>query len=136
MFTHPALIQWAQQFSLRTWAVVVSLSFVLAFSSALVLAVSSGVQLPEPLATWYKSVELFVRDTIRLTFKPHKATRQVSETVYMAPPGILDEKRHFVWVEAVNEVNLPTSAAQADVRKVKAPARLLDPDWQPEFKGK
>ena len=135
MLTHPALIQWAQQFSLRTWAVVVSLSSVLAFSSALVLAVSFGVALPEPLAAGYKRVELFVRDTIRLTFKPHKPNQMASDTVYMAPPGILEEKRGFVWLEAGVQASAPQVAALTDVHKAKAPLRLLDPNWQPEFKG-
>ena len=135
MHTYPALIQWAHQFSMRTWALVTGLSFVLAFSSVLVLAVSAGVQLPEPLASWYTQVELFARDTVRLTFKPQKEARQMSETVYMAPPGILDEKRNFVWIEGITGASLAQAAAPDDPRKVKTPSRLLDPSWQPEFKG-
>ena len=135
MLTHPALIQWAHQYSMRTWAMVISLSFVLACSSGLVLMVSAGVQLPEPLASGYKRVELFLRDTVRLTFKPSKESQQMSETVYMAPPGILDERRNFVLLEPIKELSVAQAVVMDDPRKVKTPARLLDPSWQPEFKG-
>lgn len=135
MLTHPLLLQLAHQFSRRTWVLVIGLSFVLACSSVLVLAVSAGVQLPEPLASWYTRVELFARDTVRLTFKPRKEVRQLSESVFMAPPGTLDENRNFVWIEGITEVTLAQAVAPDDPRKVKTPLRLLDPSWQPEFKG-
>ncbi len=135
MHTYPALIQWAHQFSIRTWAWLIGCCLVLACGSVLVLAVSAGVQLPEPLASWYTRVELFARDTVRLTFKPQKEARQMSETVYMAPPGILDEKRNFVWIDGITEHRLAQALVPDDPRKVKTPSRLLDPSWQPEFKG-
>ena len=138
MFTHPALIRLAHQFSARTWMVMVGLSFLLAFGSTLVLAVNAGVPLPQPLGDGYKSAELFVRDTIRLTFRPRfksKRLAEVSETVFMAPVGILEEKRNFVWLEAVSMPVQP-QVEQAGVQKSgKGPSRLLEPDWRPEFKG-
>lgn len=138
MFAHPALIRLAHQFSARTWMVVVGLSFLLAFGSTLVLAVNAGVPLPQPLGDWYKSAELFVRDTIRLTFRPrfkNKRIAEVSETVFMAPVGILEERRNFVWLEAVSMPVQPQEE-QTGVQKLgKGPSRLLEPDWQPEFKG-
>lgn len=142
LLSHPVLIRLAHEFSLRTWVVIVCLSFVVALSSGLVLAVSYGVPLPERLAEWYKQAELFARDTVRLTFRPRTAKQRMSEsseTVFMAPPGLLDEKRNFVWLDNVAVANLQQPVVQAvgqeSVREAKVPIRLLDPDWQPEFKG-
>ena len=138
MLNHPVLLRLAQMYSVRTWAWVVSLSFVFAVCSALVLAVSVGVKLPEPLGGWYDRSEVFVRDTIRLTFKTAKHSGEMNEMVYMAPPGILEEKRNFNWLQdaataATAAVSSQHAAVGADPKKIKTPGRLLEPDWQPDF---
>lgn len=138
MLNHPVLIRLTQIYPVRIWAWVVSLSFVAAVCSALVLAVSVGVKLPEPLAAWYDRSEVFVRDTIRLTFKTAKHSGEMTEMVYMAPPGILEEKRNFTWLQdvaaaATAAVSSQHAAVEANPKKIKTPGRLLEPDWQPDF---
>ena len=141
MLTQAALIELTHWLSRRAWAWVISLSFVLALGSGLVLAVSAGFQLPQPLDDWYRSSELFVRDTIRLTFKtphtgkPGQRRSQSDEVVFMAPLGILDEKRNFVFPEQAAEAELAKMLTGEVVRKSVAPPSLLDPAWETEFKG-
>ena len=141
MLIQGAMIELAQQLSRRAWALVIGLSFMLALVSGLVLAVSAGMILPGPLDDWYRRSELFVRDTIRLTFKtshsgkPAKRNVQADESIFMAPPGILDETRSFDFPAEAAEAELSKVLAGNPVRKTLAPTRLLDPDWQPEHKG-
>jgi hypothetical protein len=114
---------------------VVVLSSVVALSSALVLAVSAGVRLNGPLGSVYDRVELFVRDTIRLTFKTDRRSAAPTETVFMAPPGILDPGKNFNWLVIEEKSTAQAPAENNRVSQFKAPQRLLDPDWQPPFKG-
>ncbi|MDD2810174.1 hypothetical protein [Rhodoferax sp.] len=137
MLTHPVLVKLAHHHSPRVWAVVVVVSFVLAMGAGLVLAVSRGVVLPQPLGTWYDRSEVFMRDTVRLTFQSRKkGSVGVSETVYMAPPGILEQDKAFIWLAEDVLVAQQVAVSQAQTKPKLTPLRLLDAGWQPEVADK
>jgi hypothetical protein len=135
MLTHPVLIHLARLLSPRAWLIISILSLVVALSSALVLAVSAGARIDGPLGSVYDRVELFVRDTIRLTFKTDRHSAMPSESVFMAPLGILDERKKFNWLVTEGGTVALTLAKQTSMPPTKTPPRLLDPDWQPPFSG-
>jgi hypothetical protein len=135
MLNKPVLIRIAHLMSPRAWVMVMVLSLVVALSSAMVLAVSAGARLDGPLGAIYDRVEMFVRDTIRLTFKTDRHISELAVTVFMAPPGILEQGKNFNWLDNNEKLVAVTPAAQTKVSILKAPQRLLDPDWQPSFKG-
>ncbi len=137
------LQQVVHAFSPRQWLVMAVLSGILASGSGLFLAVSAGLQLSEPWADWYDHCELFIRDTFRLTFRRTSKTkvRTFDERIFMAPVGILVPDKLFVWLDA----NVPPSSSLAETSvkppngtthllQVKTPSKMLEPDWQPDFK--
>lgn len=127
---------WTQRLPARWWVWGGGVLGVLALSSALVLAVATGTGLPQPLGTWYDRTELFVRDTIRLTFKTDQRSLPTADMVYMAPPGILEQNKPFNLIDVTaSVVALPASASSvAAGSAMKSPIGLLDPDWQPVLK--
>ncbi len=148
MILHPLFRHAARAFTLRQWVTIVVISLLLALASGLFLAVGAGFQMSEPWAGWYDRSELFVRDTIRLTFQDRSDKPVVDrpyETVFMAPPGILEQNKQFNWLAedvladatvsatVLQEAALPVSPA--GLARVKVPNRMLEPDWQPDFKG-
>lgn len=150
MLQHPLFKHAARAFTFRQWVWIVSFSLLLAVGSGLFLAVAAGYKMSEPWAGWYDRSELFVRDTIRLTFQDRSAKPVIDrpyETVFMAPPGILEQNKQFNWLtnEALPGAVVSSAAAQQEaaafpvspdgLARVKVPARLLEPDWQPDFKG-
>ncbi len=106
------------------------LSLVLAVSSAMVLRVAAGGKLSEPFATWYDRTELFLRDTVRLSFKTNLRGSKSLADVFVAPPGILDEVKVFNWVDSFTDLG---RVSENSAQKPKAPVRVLDPQWQPNF---
>jgi hypothetical protein len=136
MTNHVFFIRLTHLVTAKTWLLIAVLSLVLAVSSAMFLTVASGVKLSGPLASLYDGVELFLRDTVRLTFKTGRSKKQVTETVYMAPPGILDEKKTFTWLDfdkVMAEAKSNQATPSVGVVTVRSPSRILDPTWQPNF---
>ena len=140
---------WLQQvvnaFSPRQWLVMAVLSGILASGSGLFLAVSAGLQLSEPWADWYDHCELFIRDTFRLTFRrtSKTKTRSLDDRNFRAPVGILVPDKPLVWLDANVAARPSSSLAETSVKppigttrlsQVKTPSKMLDPDWQPDFK--
>lgn len=138
----------------RQWLVVAVLSGLLAFGSGLYLAVWAGMPLGGPVARLFDRTELFIRDTIRLTFKNRSEKRIMTgePAVFMAPLGILEPDRTFKWLDALEPLVVPVGAASGEAPaavvtapaavstpqshvSAKAPSRMLDPDWKPDFKG-
>lgn len=138
----------------RQWLVVAVFSGLLAFGSGLYLAVLAGMPLGGPVAQLFDRTELFIRDTIRLTFKNRSEKRIMTgePAVFMAPLGILEPDRTFKWLDAPELSMVSAGSASAEVPvavvpvpvavstqplhvPVKVPSRVLDPDWKPDFKG-
>jgi hypothetical protein len=153
MIHHPLFRHAGRLFTFRQWVAIVLSSLLLAIGSGLYLAVGLGFQLSEPWASVYDRGELFLRDTVRLTFQDRDvlpASRRLDETVFMAPLGILEQNKQFNWLA---DVLLPSAAAASSaaptvasgasglpalpsgLARVKTPSRLLESDWQPDFKG-
>ena len=142
----PWLQKTAQFCSPHQWLVAALVSVCLAVGSGLFLAVSLGLPLGQPLASWYDRCELFVRDTSRLTFRhtQGKTVKTLDDTVFMAPIGILEPNRRFIWLSPASTALLsvdPSSASLASdgvqqpgpggFLRVKTPPKVLDPDWLP-----
>jgi hypothetical protein len=111
----------------RQWLALGLASVVLALASALTVLVRLGVDLPKPLAVAYEKTELFLLDTVRLTFRLDRNAGQKPVDVFAAPLGILDPNRIFAWVEHYDDLGRPTLAKAGPV---PVAARLLDPAWQ------
>lgn len=144
MLETPWLNQIWQMFSPRQWLAITVLCGLLAFGSGLFLTVSAGWQLAQPWASWYDNADIFIRDTIRLTFRDRsrRGGRRTAALVFTAPPGILDPRTQFHWPDAVVPVESEASEDQPAVVRpsarvvgapVKTPASLLDPSWRPDF---
>lgn len=125
------MLIWSR-WSPRTWAIVLTLAGLLSAAAIGHLMVVAGVRLPTPLDAWHDTGERFVRDTLRLTFKTDQKRAVDKLTVYAAPLGILDPKATFVWVEALTLAAPTGGEVKAEVVRL-SPARVLDPDWRPDF---
>lgn len=113
------------------WLIVIVGSMILATGAALILlARVDGPQRNVP-GQLFDAVELFLRDTVRLTFKD-RADGNSSDAVFIAPKGILQKDATFVWVE--NPEVMESRHAEV-LPPPAAPARLLDSDWTPAFSG-
>jgi hypothetical protein len=106
---------------------------------SLVLATGAGLWLWSPLnaqqekrigSTW-DAIELFLRDTIRLSFKARNP-KGFQDIAYVAPIGILDKTMTFKWIDPV-AVSASTASEQTQVAPALAPLRLLDATWSPDF---
>lgn len=103
----------------------------LASSAALVLlARVDGTQRHLP-GQIFDGVELFLRDTVRLTFKD-RADGNSADSVFVAPKGILQKDAIFKWVE--NPEVIESRYAEVPPPPA-APSRLLDSQWDPFFPG-
>lgn len=110
---------------------VALVSVVLAVGSGAVLVSREDNGLGRLLARTYDTAELFLRDTIRLTFKS-RSIRDTQEVVFVAPLGILNRELEFNWTDDVRDLE---SLTETDLSEPTAPVRLLDPAWQPLFSG-
>jgi len=113
------------------WLAVALVSALLATGSAWVLASRSQGGFLDVPGQVYDSVERFLFDTIRLSFKS-RMKGGLSEDVFVAPRGLLDQNASFNWLDNSQDIE----ARQADAPPpATAPLRLLDPQWQPDFSG-
>ncbi|MFZ4479373.1 MAG: hypothetical protein ACOYNZ_05715 [Rhodoferax sp.] len=110
----------------RVWLLVSMLSLLLAGASGWVLLSRSGENPKDGLYALYDGVVRFTHETIRLTFKTDKK----QAAVFVAPIGILNQKSDFKWVQGYQDFKPLSEDGQAEP---KAPARLLESDWQPAF---
>lgn len=118
-------------FSPTGWLVVAIVSVALASGSALLLAARLDRTENSVPGKTFDTVEQFVRDTIRLTFKD-RASGESSNAVFVAPKGILNASATFKWLDNSLETE---SHGETAAPVAIAPARLLDPDWAPVFSG-
>ena len=79
----------------------------------------------------FDAVELFARDTVRLSFKNRKISG-APDAAYVAPKGLMDPKMTFSWLEDTQDTATPSRGGQ---REPQAPVRLLDASWSPAFSG-
>ena len=114
-----------------SWLAVVLISALLAAGSAWVLASRSQGQLFDVPGQAFDSIERFLFDTIRLSFKA-RMKGGLSEDVFVAPRGLLDQNATFNWLE--NSQDIEVRQTEPPIRQA-APLRLLDPQWQPDFSG-
>jgi hypothetical protein len=110
----------------RVWLLIILLSLLLLGGSGWVLLSRRGEDPKDRLYSFYDTVVRFTHETIRLTFKTDK--RRAS--AFVAPIGILNQKADFKWVQSYQDFKPRT---EDEVAAPKAPARLLDPDWRPDF---
>ena len=124
---HPA--HWLHTLTPRQWLTVGVVSFVLVIVSCVVLF-SRLEKAPGNYALqWYDQAERFSLETIRLSFGNRSLVLK-KESVFIAPIGILDEKAVFNWLAA--DLTFETKV-ENQITEAVAPARILDPDWQPTF---
>ncbi len=109
---------------------MILVSMVLAAGSSLVLLASFNA----PAGYWtgraFDATELFLRDTVRLSFKD-KIPEDSDSSVFVAPQGILEKDAAFKWladIADIADVPLPADAASVPAA---APAAILDPNWEP-----
>ncbi|AGX86574.1 hypothetical protein [Candidatus Symbiobacter mobilis] len=132
---HPLHRLWLA-LSLRAWLLLAGGSSVLALLSGLYLAVLAGLPLPHPWAQWFDQTELFIRDTIRLTFRDRRPRQQgrADYVVTTAPVGILEPAYDFQWLTPaeVDRIHSMVSDSLTSSQKLPgAPASVLDPSWNP-----
>lgn len=122
------MMQWL---SPESWLAVVLMSTLLAAGSAWVLASRTEGRALDVPGQVFDSVERFLLDTIRLSFKA-RMKGGLSEDVFVAPRGLLDENATFVWLENSQDIEVRLAV---EPTRPTAPSRLLDPQWQPDFAG-
>jgi hypothetical protein len=113
--------------------VVVAASAALAGGSALLLAIRTDSPSGEVPAQAFDSLEQFVRDTIRLSFK-ERLYNDTSDAVFVAPKGILNPNAALKWIAPVEAVEPSGDSAPPQALAI-APPRVLDPAWEPPFPG-
>lgn len=128
MTTAPSFSRLIQHFSPQVWLAIALVSFLLAVGSGGFLYTQLSVDQKGELLVPYDAVSRFVRDTIRLTFK----TDQYVESVFVAPKQILEQSASFTWVDQYQDFVPLSDEAPPEP---KAPVRLLDPQWNPDFAG-
>jgi hypothetical protein len=129
--TESRLLQLLHLFSPTGWLVVAVVSVVLASGSALLLTVRQDAAPSDAPGKAFDTVEQFIRDTIRLSFKD-RLSNDTSHAVFVAPKGILDQDATLKWIENPRIIDSSDeNAAPANI----APPRVLDPDWAPNFSG-
>lgn len=127
------LLRLAHRLSPTAWLVVVAASVVLAGGSALLLAIRADRPPSEVPAKAFDSLEQFVRDTIRLSFK-ERLYNDTSDAVFVAPKGILNPNAALKWIAPIEAAESPGDSAPPQVPAI-APPRVLDPTWAPPFPG-
>ena len=110
----------------KAWLGISVLSLLMAGGSAWVLVSHDGRNPKDGLYSLYDAVARFGHDTIRLTFK----TDRNQAAVFVAPVGILNQKATFNWVQGYQDFKPRFEDLAAEP---KAPVRLLDADWKPDF---
>ena len=109
-----------------------SISLLLAVSSGWVLVSRHNNSVTDLPILAFDSLELFIRDTVRLSFTARIKNNVISQDVFVAPQGLLDKEANFQWLD---------ESQDADARLIIegalpiAPPRLLDAQWQPAFQG-
>ena len=132
MKTESRLSSWVHLLEPRTWLVVMSISLLLAVSSGWVLVSRHNNSVTDLPILAFDSLELFIRDTVRLSFTARIKNNVISQDVFVAPQGLLDKEANFQWLD---------ESQDADARLITegalpiAPPRLLDAQWQPAFQG-
>lgn len=127
--TEAHLFRFMHLFSPTGWLVIVAVSVVLASGSAVFLASKGNIAPREAPGKAFDTVEQFMRDTIRLSFKDRLFT-DTSHAVFVAPKGILNEDAIFRWID---NPRIAESAGEEAAPVAVAPPRVLDPNWTPEF---
>lgn len=112
-------------FSPRAWLVIAAASLLLASGAAIVLLSHLSEQQKDTLYRPYDFMGRFTRDTIRLTFKTDN-----NDSVFVAPRHLLEKSASFKWVDEYQDF---TPRPEDSPPAPNAPARLLDPDWNPGF---
>lgn len=109
------------------WLFVILVSMALAAGSSLVLLASFNA----PAGYWtgraFDAAELFLRDTVRLSFKD-KIPEDSDSSVFVAPQGILEKDAVF---KALAEIPDAPAPAEAAATPSAAPSAILDPQWEP-----
>lgn len=118
-------------FTPRQWLGIVLASAMLAAFSGYILWSRMDKVLLDVPSKWYDRAEIFVLDTIRLSFSRRKLLVR-DASVFVAPKGILEKDATFNWLEDAAAIT-----QMADLRPALpvAPPQLLDPDWKPDFPG-
>jgi hypothetical protein len=129
--THSPLQRIIHQFSPKVWLSIAVGSLVLAAGAGLLLLSRLDGPRQVHLGSTFDAIELFVRDTIRLSFKSRNP-KGFQDIAYVAPKGLLDKSMTFKWIDPAEETP-PTPDEQAPVIQALAPLRLLDPTWNPVF---
>lgn len=132
MKTEPWLLSWIHLLDPRTWLVVISMSSMLAIGSGWVLVSRPSGLITDLPVLAFDSLERFIRDTIRLSFTSRLKKNVISEDVFVAPKGLLDKEASFRWLEESQDMETLLFIEGA---LPIAPPRLLDPQWQPDFRG-
>lgn len=126
------LASWIHWLEPRTWLVVISLSLLMALGSGWVLwSRPAGLVTEVPLQA-FDALERFIRDTIRLSFTSRSKKTGISDDVFVAPKGLLDQEATFKWLDDSKEIEDQLNNA---IPLPIAPPRLLDSQWQPAFPG-
>ncbi len=113
-------------FSPKVWLVIALASLLLAGGSGVVLFSHLSDDQKDKLYVPYDWVRVFLRDTVRLTFK----TDENRDAVFVAPKRILEPSASFKWVDEYQDFADQLEEAHPEPM---APVRLLDPDWKPVF---
>lgn len=118
-------------FSPKAWLLVALASMAMASIAALILLSRADGPEGHLPGRIFDTVEQFLRDTVRLTFKD-RAYGESSDAIFVAPKGILQKESTFKWVENSQDVEVRREEAPP---ASAAPVRLLDSDWTPVFSG-
>ncbi len=112
----------------KAWLAMSLVSLLLAGGASWVLLAQRGMSSKDALFSAYDAVVRFTHETIRLTFK---TDRKMAST-FVAPIGILNHEANFNWVQSYQDFK---PRAEDTPAEPKAPERMLDPSWQPNFSG-
>ena len=118
-------------FSHKAWLLIAVISAVLASVSGSVLLYKFDYAFKDQIGRAFDSVELFMRDTVRLSFK-NKKIAGAPDAAFVAPKGLLDQKMVFNWLDDKQDASLQSEEFR---REAQAPLRILDPSWTPAFSG-
>lgn len=125
MHSNSSLSRLIHQVPPRMWLTIAGASLLLAAGSAMVLVSHLGEDQKGRLVLPFDAMGRFMRDTIRLTFKTDN-----NDSVFVAPRHLLEKSTSFKWVDEYQDF---TPRPEDSPPEPIAPARLLDPDWNPVF---
>ena len=132
MNTESSLPSWLNVLEPRTWLIVILMSLILAAGSGWVLLYRTNAQAADAPLHAFDLVELFIRDTIRLSFTSRSKKAGISDDVFVAPKGLLDKDTTFKWLDDSQDI---ADSLKNSMPAPLAPPRLLDSQWQPAFSG-